>query len=120
MQQHTVFEDAAFGSSDVVQSLQCMVKNVYHPDDRSFNALMSRIRIHIENAFAGQSNQFTFLSFFSLNFRKVKMGGRNTTRQMIVAAILMNIRATFYGNQLTHELNNAMRVSLKELLDLAK
>ena len=37
----TVFGDAAFGSSDVVQSLQCMVKNVYHPDDLSFNALMS-------------------------------------------------------------------------------
>ena len=109
----TVFGDAAFGSSDVVQ---CMVKNVYHSDDRSFNALMSRIRIHIENAFAGQSNQFPFLSFF----RKIKMGGRNTTRQMIVAAIFMNIRATFYGNQFTHELNNALRVSLAELFDLAK
>ena len=84
----TVFGDAAFGSSDVVQ---CMVKKVYHPDDRSFNALMSRIRVHVENAFAGQSTQFTSLSFF----RKVKMGERNTTRQMIVAvlaAILKNIR----------------------------
>ena len=58
----TVFGDAAFGSSDVVQ---CMVKNVYHPDDSSFNA-------------------------------------------------------TFYGNQLTHELNNEMRVSLKELWEVAK
>ena len=96
-----------------------MVKNVYHPDDRSFNDLMSRIRTHFENAFAGQSTQFTSLSFF----RKVKMGERklprNITRQMIVATIPMTIRATFYGNQLTHELNNEMRVSLKELLDLA-
>jgi hypothetical protein len=49
------FGDAAFGLTDVVQ---CMVKGVYHPDDRSFNAIMSRIRVAIENAFAGQSNQF--------------------------------------------------------------
>ena len=51
-----------------------------------------------------------------------KMGWRNTTRQMIVAAILMIIRSTFYGNQFTHELNNepVVRVSLTELLDLAK
>ena len=33
----TVFGDAAFGPTDVVQ---CMVKNVYLSDDRSFNALM--------------------------------------------------------------------------------
>ena len=48
------------------------------------------------------------------------MGGHNTTRQFIVAASFMNIRTTFYGNQLTHELNNATRVSLAELLSLAQ
>ena len=41
----TVFGDAAFGSPEVVR---CMVKNAYLADDRSFNALMSRIRIHLE------------------------------------------------------------------------
>jgi hypothetical protein len=110
---YTVFGDAAFGSSDIVQ---CMVKGVYHPDDRSFNALMSRIRVSIENAFAGQSNQFQFLSFF----RKNVMGGRHCPRQFIVAAIFMNIRATFYGNQFTHELNNVLRFSVQELLALAE
>ncbi len=110
---YSAFRDAAFGSSDVVQ---CMVKGGYHPGDRSFNALMSRIRIHIENGLGGQSNQFVFLSFF----RKNVMGGRNAPRQFIVAAIFMNIRATFYGNQFTHELNYALRVSLKELLALAE
>ncbi len=109
---YSVFGDAAFGTTDVVQ---CMVKSVYHPDDRSFNAIMSRIRVHIENAFGGQSNQFAFLSFYRSN----KMGGRNPPRQYIVAAIMMNIRATFYGNQLTHELGNVLRMSLKELLQLA-
>jgi hypothetical protein len=110
---YTVFGDAAFGSSDIVQ---CMVKAVYHPDDRSFNALMSRIRVHIENAFAGQSNQFAFLSFFRSNV----MGGRHSPRQFMVAAIFMNIRATLYGNQFTHELNYVMRLSLKELLQFAE
>jgi hypothetical protein len=32
----------------------------------------------------------------------------------------MNIHATFYGNQFTHELNYMLRVSLKELLALAE
>ena len=60
----TIFGDTAFGSSDVVH-LECMVKNVYLADDRSFNALMSRIHIHIENAFAGPnvwSEQSVFVS----------------------------------------------------------
>ena len=76
---------------------------------------MSRIRVLIENDLGGQSNQFAFLSFFRSN----KMGGRNTPRQFIIAAILMNIRTTFYGNQFTSELGNRLRVSLKELLELA-
>ena len=38
-------------------------KGHLNQDARRFNALMSRIRIHIENAFAGLSNTFTFLSF---------------------------------------------------------
>jgi hypothetical protein len=90
---YSVFSDAAFGSTDVIQ---CMVKSVYHPDDRSFNAIMSRIRVHIENVFTSQSKQFTFLSFTRSN----KMGGLNWARQFIVVAIFMNIHTTFYGNHL--------------------
>jgi hypothetical protein len=84
MDELTVFGDAAFGSTDVVQ---CMVKSMYHPDDRSFDANMSRFRVHIENAFAGQSNQFTYLSFSRSN----KMGGRNSPRQFKVAAVFMKM-----------------------------
>jgi hypothetical protein len=109
---YSVFGDAAFGLSDVVQ---CMLKGVYHPDDRSFNAIMSRIRVALENAFAGQSNQFAFLSFFRCN----KMGGRNAPRQFIVEAIFMNIQCVFYGNEFTNELGNRLLVTLKELIDLA-
>ena len=63
-----------------------------------------------------QSNQFAFLSFYRSN----KIGGRNCAEQFMVAAIFMNMRCTFYGNQFTHELNNAMWMSLAELLDLVK
>ena len=110
---YCVFGDAAFGLTDVVQ---VMVKGVYHPDDRSYNAIMSRIRVAIENGFGGQSNQFAFLSFFRSN----KMGGRNTPRQFTVASIFMNIRCVFYGNQFTNELGHRLHVSLSELFDLAE
>ena len=55
------------------------------------------------------------LSFFKSN----RMGGRNTPQQFAVAAIFMNIRCTFYGNQFTHELGNRVRVNLNELMALA-
>jgi hypothetical protein len=41
----SVFGDAALGLTDVVR---CMLKWVYHPDDHSFNAIVSRIRVTIE------------------------------------------------------------------------
>ena len=110
---YQVFGDAAFALHPCVQA---MVKGILAVDDQSFNALMSRIRIHIENAFGGQSNQFAFLSFYRSN----KIGGRNCAEQFMVAAIFMNMRCTFYGNQFTHELNNGMRMSLEEILDLVK
>lgn len=55
-----LFGDSAFPVSNFIQA---MVKGNLNQDARRFNALMSRIRIHIENAFAGLSNTFTFLSF---------------------------------------------------------
>ena len=57
---YKVFGDSAFGVTNYVQS---MIKGELTPAGRVFNALMSRIRINIEHAFAGQSNIFSFLSF---------------------------------------------------------
>ena len=70
------------------------------PIGKAFNELMSRIRIHIENAFGNTSNLFTFLAFH----RNVKVGGRNTEKMYKVATILMHMRTTFYSNHFTDAL----------------
>ena len=111
---YKLFGDSAFALTPCVQA---MVKNFLSPEDRAFNALMSRIRIHIENAFGGHSNTFAFLSFY----RCLKLGGRDIGKIFKVAWILTNIRSTFYGNQFSHELNNpdTLRLSVEDLLALA-
>jgi hypothetical protein len=58
---------------------------------------MSRIRIYVENMFAGQSIIFNFLSFGS----KLRLGGRNIDRFYVTANSIMNVRTCFYGNQMT-------------------
>jgi hypothetical protein len=60
---------------------------------------MSRlpVRIHIENAFAGQHNIFNFLSFK----KSLKLGARPVDRMYVVANFLMNVITSFYGNQFT-------------------
>jgi hypothetical protein len=56
------------------------------------NSVMSRIRICVENMFAGHSTVFNFLSFGN----KPLLGGSNIT-----ATFLMNLRTWFYGNPMT-------------------
>ena len=106
---YKLFGDSAFGYGNYIQS---MIKGELSPEGRAFNALMSRIRINIENAFGGQSNTFTFLAFH----RSVKIGGRNTQKLYKVATILMNMRCTFYGNQFTDQLGHPALISVEELV----
>ena len=110
---YKVFGDSAFG---VTNYLQSMIKGELTPAGRAFNALMSRIRINIEHAFAGQSNIFSFLSFH----RGVKIGSRHTLKLYKVATILMNMRCTFYGNQFTDQLGHTLTMSIEELIALCK
>ena len=107
-----LFGDAGFALS---HHLQVMHKHFMTKDGRRFNALMSRIRIHIENAFAGQGNVFNFLGFS----KGLRLGGRNMERLYIVATFLMNVRTTFYGNQFTHALNHELTMTVEELLSMA-
>ena len=109
---YKLFRDAAFGFSNFVQA---MLKDAAAatPIGRAFNA-MSRIRIHIENAFGYTSNLFTFLAFH----RSVKVGGRNTEKMYKVATILMNMRTTFYGNQFTDALGHPLHMTIEELIAL--
>ena len=110
---YKIFGDSAFGCTNYVQS---MIKGELTPEGRAFNALMSRIRINIENAFGENSNTFTFLAFH----RGIKIGGRNTQKLYKVATILMNMRCTFYGCQFTDQLGHPLRMTIEELLQLCK
>ena len=87
-----LFGDSAFGCCRYIQS---MLKGALLPGGRYFNALMSRIRIHIENVFALQSNIFNFLS----HEQALKIGTSPVHEHYINATFLMNIRNILYGNQ---------------------
>mmetsp|Transcript_16624 Transcript_16624/g.45246 ORF Transcript_16624/g.45246 Transcript_16624/m.45246 type:complete len:289 (+) Transcript_16624:424-1290(+) len=104
------FGDAAFPRNAYSQVMR---KGRMSSEERSFNSLMSRIRIHVENAFAGRNNVFNFLSFP----HHVKLGGRNSMRIYHVANFLLNCRATFYGNRFSHE-SGIDPPSLEEFLSM--
>ena len=108
---YKIFGDSAFGISSCVQS---MIRGELTPEGRSFNALMSRIRISIEQNFGSQSNVFSFLTFH----RNIKIGGRNTQKLYKVATILMNMRCTFYGNQFTDQLGQAASMTIEDLIKI--
>eukprot|EP00291_Cryptomonas_curvata_P008281 CAMPEP_0172194870 /NCGR_PEP_ID=MMETSP1050-20130122/25856_1 /TAXON_ID=233186 /ORGANISM="Cryptomonas curvata, Strain CCAP979/52" /LENGTH=97 /DNA_ID=CAMNT_0012870797 /DNA_START=265 /DNA_END=554 /DNA_ORIENTATION=+ len=81
--------------NDVFNAMIVMMKGLLSRAGRAFNSIMSRIRIHVENCFAGQHNTFNFLSFAPA----LKLGGRSTARKYVVANFLMNVLTTFNGNQ---------------------
>ena len=86
---------------------------------RDFNNLMSRIRIYIENSFAGMANEFSYFSYSN----GLRLGGRRFHRGYEVANFLMNVRSTFYGiygNQFTAALRFRVLTSLEEFLRMAE
>ncbi len=90
-----MFGDAGFALSRYLQTIE---KGSLTRRGRTFNSVMSRIRIYVENMFAGQSTIFNFLSFGT----KLRLGGRNIDRLYVTANFLMNVRACFYGNHRRH------------------
>jgi hypothetical protein len=83
---------------------------------RDYNNLMSRIRIYIENSFAGIANEFSYFSYSN----GLRLGGRRFHRGYEVANFLMNVRSTFYGNQFTEALRFRVLISLEEFLRMAE
>jgi hypothetical protein len=94
------FADSGFPNEDHVIT---MIKGYVTLAGLTFNALMSRIRIFIENAFAGQFQVFNFFSFK----HKLYPGGRNIDRMYIVASFMMNMYTTYYGSQFTAAMEEA-------------
>ena len=89
-----LFGDSAFGLS---RYLQVMRKGFLSSRSRTFNAVMSRVRILVENMFAGTSNIFNFLSYHG----GLTIGGRDIHKIYMVANFLMNVRTCYFGNQMT-------------------
>ena len=110
-----LFGNAGFAVSEFVQSMYRTFSGYILRDQRTFNNYMSRIRIYIENYFAGLSNIFSFLSFKN----GLKLGGRNVARQYEVSNFLLNVRNTFRGNQFTAALGQPCQISLEEFLGMA-
>jgi hypothetical protein len=89
-----MFGDAGFALSRYLQTMQ---KGFLTRRGSTFNSVVSRIRIYVENMFACQSTIFDFLSFGS----KLRLGWRNIDRLYVTANFIMNVRTCFYGNQKT-------------------
>jgi hypothetical protein len=87
-----VFGDTAFPTTTWSHN---MLKGMLTRAKRTFNSIMSRIRVAVENGFAGQHNAFYFLSFKS----GLKLDARNVARMYMCATFFMNVRSTYYGNQ---------------------
>ncbi len=87
---------------------------------RDYNNLMSRIRIYIENSFAGIANEFWFAMVSEFSYSNgLRLGGRRFHRGYEVANFLMNVCSTFYGNQFTEALRFRVLISLEEFLRMA-
>jgi hypothetical protein len=114
-QHYIMFGDAGFCVSDYVQSMFKEYSGCILSECRRYNNYMSRIRIYIENYFAGVSNVFSYLNFKN----SLRLGGRNLGRQYEVANFLSNVRTTFRGNQFTEALGHPCPISVEEFLNMA-
>lgn len=104
------FGDAAFRTTRWCMN---MLKGNLTRQKRTFNSIMSCIRIAAENGFAGQHNCFNFLSFKSGH----KLGARNVARMYMCATFFMNVRSTYYGSQFS-EATGCPTMTVDEFLAL--
>lgn len=111
-----IFGDAGFVVSEYVQAMVKGYGGYMFNEGRDFNNLMSRIRIYIENSFAGIANEFSYFSYSN----GLRLGGRRFHRGYEVANFLMNVRSTLYGNQFTDALRFRLLISLEDFLRMAE
>ena len=81
--------------------------------EAAWNTCMSKVRQPVEWNFGEIAKQFCFLDFRA----SMKIFGSPIARYYIIAAFLVNIRSTFYGNQ-TAAYFDAEPMSLDEYLNL--
>ena len=108
---YVIFGDSGFFPSRYIHT---MVKSPLSRREKRYNAHMSRIRIAVENSFAGLDSVFNFMSYAM----KHQVGKTDPGQAYVVANFLMNVRSTFYGNQFSHALQYPLRLSLHDYLAL--
>jgi hypothetical protein len=81
---------------------------------RDYNNLMSRIRIYIENSFAGIANEFSYFSYSN----GLRLGGRRFYRGY--GEFSHERSHYFYGNQFTDALRFRLLMSMEEFLRMAE
>jgi hypothetical protein len=111
-----IFGDAGFVVSDYVQAMMKGYGGYMFNEARDYNNLMLRIRIYVENSFAGVAIEFSYFSYSNC----LRLGGRRFHRGYEVANFLMNVRSTFYGNQFNSALRFRLLISLEEVLLMAE
>ena len=89
-----IFGDSAFPLS---RFMQRMLKGNMDKAGECFNALMSRLRICIENVFA---EVFQFWGYTSHHLQH-KLGCELVHETFLVATFLQNCKACFHGNQMS-------------------
>jgi hypothetical protein len=111
-----LFGDAGFVVSEYIQAMVKGYGGYMFNEARDYNNLMSRIRIYIENSFAGIANEFSYFSYSN----GLRLGGRRFHRGYEVANFFMNVRSTFYGNQFTDAMRFRLLISLEDFLRMAE
>jgi len=116
-EQHTVDHYCFFGDSAFAMSryMQTMLKGAMLTGGRSFKALMSQIRIHVENIFTHKAMVFSRFS----SDHDLHLGKSAVHEQYIIATFLMNVRNIFYGNQFLDAIgpDRRLRLSLAGFLN---
>jgi len=93
---YSAFADSAYPRSAFVQRVE-------RPDpggnltqtERRYNALMSRFRIVIENAFGETTNYFNNLT----HRHNLRLGSQQVGKMFPIAILLFNLHTILYGNQ---------------------
>ncbi len=107
-----VFGDSAFALSRHVQRmLRGMARRTAR--GKKYNRTMGRVRVTIENAFAGVLNSWGMVGHKRIN----RLGSMPLAKHMSVAILLYNLQGIWYGNQMVVSMG-AMGESLRERLSV--
>ena len=111
-----MFGDSIFAQSEFVQHMlkrtAVLPFGVNWIQAKEFLAVMADLRVSIENHFAESNLLFNYLSHTD----QLKLGNMPVGQYYAVCAMLMNLHAIFYGNQILEKLGYTCMPSIEEYL----